>query len=268
MNRNTSFLFLVLILLTANLNAQICYKDKAVVVIHNNELPLSEKKALVILPGLDENRNSRKHMQAFFDTTEYDLFIPDYIDHNSFENSIANFRFFAHEHQFEEYGELYFISYILGTWVLNRYLEEAKPGNVAAMVYDRSPLQERAALVATENIPFLARVFVGRVVEQLSERPYLTYSDTSVAKGIMIESRATNLIRFFRKKTLALGPINWQEPDLQQDHLDLMYVPLNHDQMYDHYELIGADILYFFKHHSFTSDARRTWYEWDPFTGK
>ena len=61
----------------------------------------------------------------------------------------------------------------------------------------------------------------------------------------MIESRATNLIRFFRKKTLALGPINWQEPDLQQDHLDLMYVPLNHDQMYDHYELIGADILYF-----------------------
>ena len=113
------------------------------------------------------------------------------------------------------------------------------------MVYDRSPLQERAALVATENIPFLARVFVGRVVEQLSERPYLTYSDTSVAKGIMIESRATNLIRFFRRRPLQSARSTGRNRTFSKTIWTSCMYPLNHDQMYDHYELIGADILYF-----------------------
>ena len=207
-------------------------------------------------------------MREFFDTAGYDLFIPEYIDPGSFENSLANFRFFAHENQFQEYGELYFLSYIMGTWVLNRYLNEVHPDNVKAIVYDRSPLQERAPKVAAQNIPFLTRIVVGPVVEDLSREPYLPYENDSVSKGILLEGRATSLIRFFRKKTMDMGPIDWTEPDLHQTRNDLIYIPLNHDQMYDHFEVIGADILYFFKHHSFTSDARRTWYEWDPFTGK
>lgn len=240
-------------------------KNRDVVVIHQPEKPRSEKQAILLIPGLDETNKGRKAMEAYFSALEYDLFIPDYVDEDSFEGSVANFKHFFEQQNLSEYQSIHVVSYILGSWVLNRYISDAGPGNIKTIVYDRSPLQERAALIATENIPLLARIAIGDVVEDFSRLPYTPIDQGDIHIGILVESKATPLIRFFKKKTLEKGEIQWTDLDLRQSHDDRIFIPLNHEEMYFEFELLGPEILYFIKHSTFTSSAQRTWYNWDPF---
>jgi hypothetical protein len=240
-------------------------KNRDVVVIHQPDKPRSEKQAILLIPGLDETNKGRRTMADYFSKLEYDLFIPDYVDEDSFEGSVDNFTSFFEEQRLEEYESIHVVSYILGTWVLNRFINEKLPDNIQTIIYDRSPLQERAALVATEKIPLLARIAIGDVVEDFSKLPYTPIEKGDIRIGILVESKATALIRFFEKETMAKGNITWTNLDFKQSHDDMMYVPLNHDEMYFEFDLLGPEILHFIEHGSFSAEARRTWFDWDPF---
>ena len=72
-------------------------------------------------------------------------------------------------------------------------------------------------------------------------------------------------MKMFRKKSDEIGPIDWHHLDFYQDFDDLIFVEQNHDQMYVSFDEVGEDILHFFRFGSFRKEARREWFEWEPF---
>ncbi|MFY0688767.1 MAG: hypothetical protein JXQ90_16455 [Cyclobacteriaceae bacterium] len=222
-------------------------------------------KAIVILPGFGDSRKGRKEQIKFFNNRGYDIYIPDYADKSSFDNCISNYTQFHADNQLDQYKELHYLTYILGSWVLNIHQAKYPSENIKSIVYDRSPLQERAPKVASTKIPLITKLIKGKVVGEMADVPYLPLEKKNQQIGLIIESKATTLIRFFRKATLALGEIQWQPTQLNQDFDDHMYTRLDHDQMYVRFDVVGDNILSFFENGTFSETARRTAYDWDHF---
>lgn len=236
-----------------------------VIEIHNADEPRSEKEAIVILPGLGDSKKGRRHQRNFFYNPEYDLFIPDYIDKDSFDGTFDKFRQFFMDHKLDEYKKIHVFSYVLGSWIINLFINEFGSGNISTIVYDRSPLQERAPKVIVERIPRIGKMVAGTLLKEFSLVNYSPIFIDDIKIGIIVESKATPLIRRFRKTAMSYGSIDWNNLDFNQEHNDLIFTRLNHDQMYYSFDEIGADIFHFIEHGVFTENARRESYDWDPF---
>lgn len=237
----------------------------SVIVINDSTISRLEKEALIILPGLGDSKKGRKHQFNYFKNKGFDLFIPDYIDKISFDSTVNKFTQFYNEQHLEEYKKVHVFSYILGSWVVNTFINKNGIGNISTIIYDRSPLQERAPAIVVENIPRIGKLVSGEVIKELSGKPYPPIVKGGVKIGIIVESKATPLMRHFKKETIAKGIINWEELDFNQDHDDLIFTRLNHDEMYITFDEIGPDILHFLKKGRFKKDTRRKWFGWDPF---
>lgn len=238
-------------------------KKKDVIIIHQPDIPFSEKEAIIILPGLGDSKKGRKHQAAFFGNLEYDVYIPNYIDYNSVQGSVNNFSTFFEDHHLASYAKVHVFSYILGSWVINKFVNSNGIQNISSIIYDRSPIQEQAPILLVNNIPLIARLVKGRIVEDLSKTPYPIIQDSTVKIGIIIEGSATKLMRKFKKKARKIE--HWNTYDFQQKADDEFFTTLNHDEMYIHFEVIGNDILSFMRSGHFTKDAQREWFNWDPF---
>ena len=236
-----------------------------VVVIHQPQTPKSEKEAILILPGFGDKHGRRKKQKAFFGNVGYDLYIPDYKARASLEATVENLHQFYEQHDLGAYKKVHVFAYIMGTWVLNTYISQYGKQNIATIVYDRSPLQERAPRVVVDRIPGIGKLLKGKVLEEMSHTPYPPMTMEGINIGIMVESKATNLIKIFKKKTLSYGPIDWNNLQFNQSYHDLIYIWLNHDQLYSRFDVVGQDILFFLQHGTFTPDARRDPYDWDVF---
>ena len=240
-------------------------KSKSVVVIHDSKKPKAETEALLILPGLGDTKKGRKMQKAYFMNIGYDLFIPDYTDKESFDGTVEKLRRFYEAYELGKYKKVHVFSYILGSWVINTFILKYGVQNIATIVYDRSPLQERAPRVVQECIPKIGKMVSGQVLADLSLIPYPPIPKGDIRIGILVESKATPLIRRFKKTTMSYGPIDWNNLDFKQEHDDLLYTRINHDEMYYTFDEIGPDIKHFLKVGSFTKEAKREPFDWDPF---
>ena len=238
---------------------------KDVILIHDSSADPSGKSALIILPGLGDAKKGRKCQRRFFGDVGYDLFIPNYHDENSYEGTIRNFETFFREQELDKYGKVYVFAYILGSWVINDFIRDNGVGNISAIVYDRSPLQERAPMVIVHKIPGIGKWLRGDLIGDFSEIEYPPITNEGIDIGIIVEYRATPLIRLFRKTALGYGPIDWDNLVLKQSYDELIFTPLNHDEMYYRFDIIGEDILEFFKNSRFTDEAAVMPFDWDPF---
>lgn len=238
---------------------------KDIIVIHHPEKLKGEKEALLIMSGFGDSKKGRKNQKAYFDTTGYDLYIPDFLSKKSFEQSYQNFKQFYSYQKMGEYKKVHVLAYILGAWILNSFINEDGKQNISTIVYDRSPLQERAPKVVNEKIPLLGRMVAGQVLEDLTKIDYPTIDTTGLKIGVIIESKASPLIRKFKKKTMSYGPIDWSNPKLNQNYHDKMYTRLHHDEMYITFDEIGAEIMSFIRTGKFPVNARRDAFDWDPF---
>ncbi|MFN0214684.1 MAG: hypothetical protein ACKVT2_10550 [Saprospiraceae bacterium] len=236
-----------------------------IIVIHNPEIVKAEKEALLILPGFGDNRKRRKAQKKFFANCGYDLYIPNYKNRKSIAATVQNLFDFYHDHDLVQYKKVHVFSYILGSWVLNTYINQYGKENIASIIFDRSPLQERAPRVIRDRIPTIGKIMKGKVLIELSRMTYPPIPMQGIKIGIVVESKATKLIKMFRKTTLGYGPIDWKNLNFNQPYDDLLYTPLNHDQLYTRFEVIGEDLLHFFKAGTFTANARRIPYDWDVF---
>ena len=113
---------------------------------------ISEKQALVILNGFGDSKKNRTIQKKFFQGKGYDLFIPEYIERNSIDSTISTFSSFYEKNNLDEYKEVKFLCYIIGGYVLNQYIEKNGKGKVTTIIYDRSPIQERAPKVSCSEI--------------------------------------------------------------------------------------------------------------------
>lgn len=251
-------------LIKANENSE----KPEIIIIHDASKPFAEKEALIILPGLSDSKKGRRHQKQYFQQTQYDLYIPNFIDKHSFDTTVDNFTDFYVSNNLSAYKKVHVFSYLLGSWVLNTHIQKHGKQNIANIIYDRSPLQELAPKIVVNHIPTITRLVKGRIVKQFSKVPYPTIEQSDINIGILVENKATPLIRYFKKPAMSYGPIQWNNLDFNQTYDDMIYTPLNHGEMYTSFDIIGADILNFIEKGEFRKEAKREAYDWDVFKGK
>lgn len=228
------------------------------IVIVDASKPASEKKALLILPGLGSIMHGVKHVRDYYRDQGYDLYIPDYISRKSVAQCTANVDEFLGKYHLEDYKEVHVLCYIIGAWSFNEWLRTSNLKNLKTVVYDRSPLQERAPYVLAKDIPFLAWIVGGKSIRNMSEIPYppVQFSD-SVKVGLIIETLPTKLIMRHRKSAHSMGDLSWNVADLNQQHTDYVFIPYNHDDLYIEFDGAGKEVLYFFAHGEFSEQGSK-----------
>ncbi|MEZ4775080.1 MAG: hypothetical protein R3D00_17985 [Bacteroidia bacterium] len=257
-----SLVFLILVSLFLH---EVKGKNDSRIILVESPLPKNQREAILILPGLGDSRKGRNAQEKFFSDRGYDVYIPDFLDRNSFEGSVENLSGFYEMYDLAAYKKIHAFCYILGAFAMNEFLAGRTSHNIATIVYDRSPLQERAPFVVVEAIPRLGRLVVGKVVADFSTVSYLPFNDTSVSVGIVVESKATRLIRMFKKTALRPGPVSWNPADLNQGYQDIHFTRLNHAQMYHRFDVVGDEIMYFIENAQFSPRSVDTAYTWNPY---
>ena len=226
----------------------------------------NEKTALVVLNGFGDSKKNRKAQTEFFTTLNYDLFIPEFILRHSLDESVKVFSDFYLDQKLDEYDEVKVVCYIIGGYVLNRHVENEGFGQISTIIYDRSPIQERAPKVAVDRIRLVSKIMFGDVIRQFSlvDNSPLE-STTGVEVGLIIENKATSLMRKFQKAANKYGEYNFNPHQIDGNLDDYFHTVLDHDEMYVRFDITGDEIKYFLENGVFTQEARRERYKWDSF---
>ena len=72
-------------------------------------------------------------------------------------------------------------------------------------------------------------------------------------------------MRAFEKISYVYGPYSFDINKIEKNYDDYFHTWLDHNLMYSRFDVIGSEIRYFYKNGSFTKEARRNKYNWDPF---
>jgi len=236
------------------------------VIIIDTSYAIFDKQALVILNGFGDSKKNRKIQQEFFQGKGYDLFIPEYIDKKSINLTVSTFSSFYNKNNLDQYKEVRFLCYIIGGYVLNQHIEKNGKGKITTIIYDRSPTQERAPKVATEELPFISRILYGKVLSDFSKQKLIPLSNPyDLNIGVIIENKATKLMRFFKKASDKYGDYNYNAVEIEKNLDDFMHTYLDHDLMYKRFDIIGQEIIHFLEKSRFSETAKREKYNWDPF---
>jgi hypothetical protein len=235
-------------------------------IIEKDSTVRSSKEALLIIPGFGSRAEGVDDIAKYFSGKGYDLFIPSYISRDSLNACVDNLDQFITRYKLKEYKKLHVFSYIIGSWTVNRWLQRNPKNNIASIIYDRSPLQERAPYALDKDLHLIVRWLEGDIVREFSTIPYEPIiNDSAIDIGIIIESRATRLIRNHKKSAMQLGPLDWTVEGRKQQCDDYLFTVNNHDEMYHDFDLIGSQIFHFIRNGKFTEAAARTKPALDPF---
>lgn len=230
--------------------------------------PARADELVVLIPGLGDNRHSRPCLDELAETVAdrgYKVVIAEYQQRSSVEASAeALTDFIAAQHP-ESYPKVHVMAWILGTWALNDAMKAQPIPNLASVVYDRSPTQERApAAVVRVGRPFVWLMF-GRLVRDLSRTPYSSWIPSAgVQVGLYVENRATDLMIRLRRIGERMGPLHYEPESFQQEHADITYSTLDHDRLYLRHDVLWPELEHFFRQGRFSEEARRTPMEGDP----
>ncbi|MEZ4825608.1 MAG: hypothetical protein R3C61_04835 [Bacteroidia bacterium] len=240
-------------------------KNDTRIILSDSKLPRAAREAILVLPGLGDSHRGRNAQVKFFANRGYDVYIPDFLDRKSYQKSVENLAAFYHSSGLTEYKKVHAFCYILGSYAINDFLAGLETHNIETIIYDRSPLQERAPYVVATAIPGIGKLVVGNVVIDFNTVSYSPMPDTTIRVGLIVESKATRLIRIFKKTALKPGPVSWAPDSLHQAYDDIHYTRLNHDQMYHRFDVVGEEILYFLNNGEFSPNSVDMAYSWNPF---
>lgn len=248
------------------LNTLLCFSQhKDIVVVENSTTALSDKEAILILPGFNSKKHGVKDIRDFFAHKGYDVFIPHYLGRDSLQQCVSTVSNFMASHHLAEYKKLHVFSYIAGTWVLNLWIQQHPYNNISSIVYDRSPMQERIPLALSIDNPLLFKLLLGNILKEFANTPYPSIQNDIKQIGFVIENKPTKLFLKHKKTALKSGDISFSIDSLHQSCDDYFYDCINHDEMYYRFNVIGPEILYFFKHGTFTKEARKQYFDYNLF---
>jgi hypothetical protein len=83
-----------------------------------------------------------------------DLYVPTYISRGGLAESRARLQRFIRDNRLERYDRVHVFAFLAGAWTFNPLVEARELPNLATVIYDRSPLQERAPRIADEKLHF------------------------------------------------------------------------------------------------------------------
>lgn len=244
---------------------QIETEAKERIFIDTNSKKISEREAILILPGFGSKVHGTKEIANYFFNKQYDVFIPDYLSRNSIADCVKNLNEFYIKQDLKQYKKIHVFSYIVGSWTLNEWIKTHPEIKITSIVYDRSPIQERVPFALVNDIPFLIRIISGKIMREFSETPYPFIEKKETKIGILIESEATKLANKHKKSVLLLGEVEWEADSLNQVFDDIHYIWNNHDELYINMNEFATEIFYFFENGKFSDSAKREMYHENPF---
>jgi hypothetical protein len=216
------------------------------------------REAVLVLGGLGATHNRREKARRFYAGLGYEVFVPNYITRASLMGCVENVA--ALTGQLRPFDRLHVFCNIFGGWVFNLMLRQTALPNLHSVIYDRSPAQEQAARRILDLIPFsrFFTRFVFQMILDFEAMPYPPLPDDITARiGLMIENKPTRLMRVVKRLTPNFPALSYGPESFNQAYNDLIYVWLDHDEIYSRYDVTGADIAHFFRNGLFTADARR-----------
>jgi hypothetical protein len=217
--------------------------------------------ALVILPGFGYSRHAEKALRSLEPSMAaegVDLFVPTYISRSGLGKSAAQLEQFIRDHRLEQYERLHVFAFIAGAWTFNPLAATRRLPNLATVIYDRSPYQERAPRIAAEDLPLLTWLRYGSPVFDVARTPYPPLASTDVKVALIVETKPTSFIKQHENAARRYGPFRFECDAFMQHHDDCMYVDMNHDEVYVRFAEIWPEIFTFIRTSRFTTAANRT----------
>jgi len=229
--------------------------------------PTPRSEALLILPGFGYGRGAEQKLRALapeVGAAGFDLYVPSYISRRGLDRSRERLGDFIREQRLERYHRLHVFAFIAGGWSFNPLAGQRGLPNLATVVYDRSPLQERAARIATDHLHFLTWVRYGTPVFDLARTPYPPMAASGVRVALLIETRPTTFISKRAAAARQYGPFRFDCDSFAQTHDDCAFIAKNHDQMYQQFSDVLPEVLTFIRTGRFSSAAVRQPPAFDP----
>lgn len=226
-------------------------------------------EAFVVLRGFGYSGDGERALRALepaINAQGMDLHVPDYISRSGLAGSRKQLQRFIQE-RLARYERLHVFAFIAGGWTLNPLVAGGGVPKLATVIYDRSPLQERAPRIADEKLHFLTWVRYGSPVFDLARTPYPPLT-ADVTVGLVVETSPTSFVRDHEQTARSYGPFRFACDSFGQRHDDCMYLDLNHDELYVRFAEVWPEVLAFIRTGRFTSPANRAPPQGDPFAPK
>jgi hypothetical protein len=98
----------------------------------------------------------------------------------------------------------------------------------------------------------------GPVLKELAEATWPEPPNApEIAKGLVIENRATNIMRILENAARDMGPLVYDWRAIDPSAADAFHVGLDHNMMYVRWDLLGEAYVYFFKNGRFPEGLPR-----------
>jgi hypothetical protein len=224
--------------------------------------PLQPKRdALLVLPGFGYGRAEGKAFRSLVPSTAsegVDLYVAPFVTRTGLATSRATLERYIRENRLDRYERLHIFAFLAGAWTFNPLVERHNLPNLASVVYDRSPFQERAPRIAVDKLPLLAWMRYGSTVFDVAREPYPALTAPDVKVAIMVESTPTSFIKRYDKAARQLGPFAFACGSLGQRYDDCLYLPMNHNELYARFAEVWPELLTFIRTGRFGDGANRT----------
>jgi hypothetical protein len=228
--------------------------------------PRSE--ALLVLPGFGYGPRAEhvlKTLSAEMKNDGFDLYVPTYISRGGLEKSRTQLQRYLREQQLDRYDRVHVFAFIAGGWTLNSLVEAKQMPNLATVVYDRSPLQERAARIATDDLHLLTWIRYGSPVFDFARAPYVPLDEPHVNVGLVVETRPTSFMKRHKGAAHRYGAFEFDCDGFLQPHHDCAFLAMNHNDVYRRFADVWPEVRAFIRTGHFTSGANRMPPVGDPF---
>ena len=220
------------------------------------------REALLILPGFGYSRDGERAIRALAPAMRdagLDLYLPNYIRRSGLESSREQLGRFIRQQRVDRYERVHVFAFLAGGWTFNALSDDRTIlPNLATVVYDRSPYQERAPRIAVEKLPLLSWFRFGPVLFDMARTPYPPLPRGGIKVGLVVETQPTGFLKRFRDTARSYGPFAFGCGDLAQPYDDCMFVAVNHTDLYSRFAEVWPDVRAFIREGRFTATAERT----------
>lgn len=220
------------------------------------------REALLVLPGFGYGRDGERAIKALAPAMRaegIDLYVPDYVTRGGLDTSRDTLRRFLDAQRLDRYERVHVFAFLAGGWTVNPLLDDPHLlPNLASVVYDRSPYQERAPRIAAEKLRLLAWLRYGQVLFDVAKTPYRPLARPAVKVGLLIETTPTPFVRRYQSTARSYGAFAFDCDELTQPHDDCMFVALNHTELYTRFEEVWPELRVFIRDSRFSATAERT----------
>jgi hypothetical protein len=226
--------------------------------------------AVLILPGFGYSRDGEKTLRSLAAAMAgegLDLYAPAFVSRGGLVESRTKLQRFIRDHHLGQYQRLHVFAFLAGAWTFNPLVEAETLPNLATVIYDRSPFQERAPRIAAEKLHFLTWLRYGSTVFDVARTPYVPLGLSDVKVALLVETKPTSFIKHYEKTARGYGAFHFECDAFTQRYDDCIYVSMRHDEIYNRFAEVWPEMLAFIRTGRFSQAANRMPPTGDPLAG-